>query len=153
MIGHDTYAYRRDLPHLQKTGKTYFVTFSSICRRVLLPDARSIVMQCCLHDNELTYWLHCVVIMPDHAHMLFTPYEGWTLAALMERVKSVSSHFINRDEGTRGHRWQHESFDHIVRSGESLARKSEHICDNPVRAGLVTDARDYPWTWNRYWSE
>jgi len=83
--------------------------------------------------------------------MLFTPYDEWPLAIVMARVKSVSSHLMNRALGKRGHWWQHESFDHIVRNDESLRQKAEYICENPVRAGLVANARDYPWTWSRYW--
>jgi len=151
MIGPDTFAYRRAFPHLQKDGKTYFVTFCANRRRVLPESARNIALQCCLHDNEFTYWLHCVVIMPDHVHLLITPYEGWSLETIMKRVKGNSSRLINLALGRRGAFWQHESFDHIVRSDESLRKKAEYICENPVRAGLVANARDYRWTWNRYW--
>ena len=106
MIGHDTYAYRRDLPHLEKTGKTYFVTFSTARRRVLKPGARGIALDCCIDDDEVTYWLHCVTVMPDHVHMLFTPYEEWSLSKIVARVKGVSAHRINRAESSRGCRWQ-----------------------------------------------
>ena len=69
----------------------------------MLPEsARNIALQCCLHDNEFTYWLHCVVIMPDHVHLLITPYEGWSLETIMKRVKGNSSRLINLALGRRG---------------------------------------------------
>ena len=120
---------------------------------MLPPIARTVALGCCLHDNALTYWLHCVVIMPTHVHMLITPHDGVLLAAIMSRVKSVSARLINGELRRNGHVWQREYFDHIVRSEESLRQKAEYICQNPVRAGLVAHARDYEWTWNRYWSE
>ena len=40
MIGDDTYDTRRHLPHLEKPGKTFFMTFTAIDRRVL-PSRRS----------------------------------------------------------------------------------------------------------------
>ncbi len=153
MIGDDTYAYRRRLPHLQKAGKHYFITFRAFFRFTLPPIARTAALSCCLHDKGLTYWLHCVVIMPTHVHMLITPYEGVLLAKIMSRVKSVSARPINDQLSRVGHVWQREYFDHIVRSEESLQQKAEYICQNPVRAGLVADARHYEWTWNRYWNE
>ena len=134
-VGFDTYAYRRDLPHLAKDGKTYFVTFRA--KRFLKPADRTIVLDHC----------DCVVVMPDHVHFIITPYEEWPLAWLMQRMKGVSSHFVNYANHRRGTLWQHESFDHILRSDESLGEKIEYICQNPVRAGLVTTPDDYPWLW------
>jgi hypothetical protein len=36
-------------------------------------------------------------------------------------------------------------FDHLIRSSESYAEKWEYVRENPVRAGLVTSADDWPW--------
>ena len=62
-------------------------------------------------------------------------------------MKSASSHIINRLLGHRGHVWLSEGFDHILRSDESLVEKVEYIGQNPVRAGLVREWQEYPWTW------
>lgn len=43
--------------------------------------------------------------------------------------------------------WQHESFDHVLRSEESIPTKVDYIIQNPVRAGLVRTATDYRWLW------
>ena len=40
--------------------------------------------------------------------------------------------------------WQKEFFDHLIRSGESYSEKWEYVRQNPYRAGLVTDADDWP---------
>ena len=55
MIGDDTYAYRRRLPHLQKAGKHYFITFRTFFHFTLPPIARTLALGCCLHDNEVMY--------------------------------------------------------------------------------------------------
>jgi len=150
-IGDDTYATRRHLPHLEKAGKTYFTTFATRDRCTLPPSARDITLQCCVHDHELTYWLHCAVIMPDHVHMIFTPY-GLGLARIMKRIKGVSANLINKQGGSRGSVWQDESFDRIVRNDEDIWRKGEYVCANPVRAGLATVTDEYRWVW-RSWIE
>jgi REP element-mobilizing transposase RayT len=69
-VADDTTAHRRRLPHLQRTGKTYSVTFCTLERRVLTPNQRDIALNCCVHDHRITYWLHCAVVMPDHVHMI-----------------------------------------------------------------------------------
>jgi putative transposase len=43
---------------------------------------------------------------------------------------------INRLLGRRGTLWQKESFDHIVRSAESMERIRQYIRDNDRRSGV-----------------
>lgn len=93
---------------------------------------------------------HTVVVMPDHVHMLFTPLDGWSLATIMKRVKGPAAREINLLLGRRGALWQDESFDRILTSDEDVRRKGEYIAENPVRAGLVTSADEYPWLWREW---
>jgi REP element-mobilizing transposase RayT len=151
-IGDDTYAYRRYLPHLQKENKTYFVTWATACRRILPPRARDFALACCVANHECRYWLECAVVMPDHVHMLMTPYAGNLLDRLLRRIKGYSARLINAEEQSSGAVWQREYFDRILRSAEDVRKKGEYICNNPVRAGLVERVDDYPWIW-RSWIE
>jgi len=41
--------------------------------------------------------------------------------------------------------WQEGFFDHILRNDESMRQKWEYIRQNPVRAGLITDPKDWPY--------
>ena len=41
--------------------------------------------------------------------------------------------------------WQRDFFDHRLRDDESFDEKAAYIRNNPVRAGLVSDTRDWPW--------
>jgi hypothetical protein len=41
--------------------------------------------------------------------------------------------------------WQRGFFDHILRSEESYRQKWNYVRDNPVRAGLVANANDWPY--------
>jgi REP-associated tyrosine transposase len=41
--------------------------------------------------------------------------------------------------------WQHEFFDHVLRSEESYAQKWNYVRENPVRAGLVRSFNDWPY--------
>jgi REP element-mobilizing transposase RayT len=68
--------YRRNLPHLQRDCKPHFLTFCTY-QRWTLPDwARTIVMDASLRANQWTIDLRAIVVMPDHVHMIFTPW--WT---------------------------------------------------------------------------
>jgi REP element-mobilizing transposase RayT len=150
-------SYRRRLPHIQREGKTLFITFSTYRRRILPESVRHLVIEHCLRDHENKYYLHGVVVMPDHVHMIITPLsdeQGGTygLAEIMQGIKGASARSINKALGREGKVWQREYFDRILRSHEHAEAKVEYICQNPVRKGLVKRVDDYPWLW-RIWVE
>lgn len=99
--------------------------------------------------------LHIVVIMTDHAHLILTPaidYDRmrvYPLGEIMWAIKSASAHHINKLLGRSGKVWQDQYFDHVVRGAESLNEKIAYVRQNPVRAGLVGVAEEYPWTWEQ----
>jgi hypothetical protein len=61
----------------------------------------------------------------------------------------VSAHRINRRLFRRGHVWQDESFDHVLRHNESIDAKILYLMENPVAAGLVSNPLDYKWLWRQ----
>jgi REP element-mobilizing transposase RayT len=146
------YEYRRKLPHFQKADCPHFLTFCKLLQDEFPAEARSLILQHCLHDHGVRYQLHAAVIMPDHVHLLLTPLrdqEGWPigLPAAMKALKGSSARSINRLAGRVGPVWQEESFDHALRSDESFSQKLEYIRQNPVRSGLVRKPEEYPWLW------
>ncbi len=42
--------------------------------------------------------------------------------------------------------WQHESYDHVVRNEREYERILAYIVNNPVKAGLVSDWQEWPYT-------
>jgi len=149
--------YRRHLPHLQVEDKPLFVTFATHKRWVLPESIRQVVLKHCLHDHEVKLQVHGIVVMPDHVHLIFTPLKDnkgnpFGLAEIMSGIKGASAHRINKALNRHGHVWQDESFDHVLRSEESVHSKVQYICENPIRKGLVSDVEDYPWLW-REWVE
>lgn len=147
--------YRRQLPHLQRDYRPHFITFCTHNEWILPECARQIVLDCCVHDHDRTVNLYVALVMPDHVHMIFTPLinqqakEIYSLASIMDAIKGASSHKINHALGRKGSVWQAESFDHVLRSSESLDAKVAYIQANPVRAGFVTKCEDYRWVWRR----
>jgi REP element-mobilizing transposase RayT len=147
--------YRRQLPHLQRDCKPHFLTFCTYQKWVLPEQIRFDVLDCCLHDDGKSIDLHAVVVMPDHVHMIFTPLvdgetaEVYSLARITNGIKGASAHKINRALERTGRVWQAESFDHVVRSSESLDQKMQYVMENPVRRGLVAVSNDYRWLWHR----
>jgi len=161
------YRYRRRLPHLQKADADFFITFCT-ARRILPAEARDVVLAHCLREGGIAAgfsagedagptWmsrvrLYAVVVMPDHVHLLLSPErdrDGWPfpLVDLLQCMKSATAHRINKLLHCCGPVWEEESFDHVLRSNESLKKKCEYIRQNPARRGLVMRPEDYRWLW------
>jgi REP element-mobilizing transposase RayT len=89
--------------------------------------------------------LHAFVIMPNHVHLLCTPFAS--LAELMRRVKGPTAHLANGILGRRGEKfWHEEYFDRIVRIGDEFGRIRRYIEWNPVKAGLVARPEEFRWS-------
>jgi REP element-mobilizing transposase RayT len=146
------YDYRRNLPHYQKDGRPVFITFNTNDRWQMPPAVRDIVLECCKHQHRKMVWLHIVVVMPEHAHLIVNlAHDGATgpfsVLEFMQNVKSVSAHKINRLLRHEGRVWQEESFDHVLRTDEHLEDRIEYVRQNPVRRRLCRHPGDYKWLW------
>ena len=150
-VGIDTTAHRRKLPHLTKAERMYFVTFSTIGRRLLPAAARTIALQWAIRDHGRLCWVDCATVMPDHVHLIVTPFERNDLSAILRRIKGASARFINKNLNRSGPLWLAESFDRMTRNADVLEKKRFYIFENPVRAGLVEAWHEYPWSWSPYW--
>jgi REP element-mobilizing transposase RayT len=91
--------------------------------------------------EEERYRLGEFVIMPNHVHVLVTPLMEYRLDSILHSWKSFSAKRINEICERTGKVWQHESFDHLIRSPEQLARTKNYIRNNPLigRAQAASD--------------
>lgn len=89
----------------------------------------------------------CWMLMPDHLHVMVELGETESLPALMRRVKCVTAGVANAVDRRKGRVWMPGYHDHALRSEESVAAAARYMIVNPMRAGLVRRAGDYPY-WN-----
>lgn len=86
------------------------------------------------------------VIMPDHTHFFCrAEQDAKPLAEFIGQWKEWTSKRLTRTVGLEPPVWQSEFFDHVLRSAENYGEKWNYVHDNPVRAGLVSRAEDWPW--------
>ncbi len=92
-------------------------------------------------------------IMPNHVHWVFELFEKDQegipvyLQDILQSVKRFSSNQINKVEHREGKLWQKESFDTTIRDEKHLYYAVRYTLQNPVKAGLVTDWRNWKGTW------
>ena len=80
------------------------------------------------------------VIMPDHVHLFVRGDRNFTLSSWIGGLKRAISVRLESPK-----LWQPGFFDHILRSDESYGERWTYIHENPVRAGLVKSAGDWPY--------
>jgi putative transposase len=85
------------------------------------------------------------VIMPDHLHLFVSGPDDFELGRWLGMLKQ---HLAKQIEGSRSTSpsWQRGFFDHLLRSDESYGEKWNYVRENPVRAGLVKNAGDWPYS-------
>jgi REP element-mobilizing transposase RayT len=126
----------------------YFVTTCTSRRRPILasPEVSAILGDEWRAARERHGWaVGRYVIMPDHVHFFCSAeLDAKPLPKFMQFWKQWTSKRMTRELKIIGRIWQAEFFDHLLRSSESYGQKWEYVRENPVRAGRVNDADDWP---------
>jgi REP element-mobilizing transposase RayT len=133
-------------------GGIYLVTFATAARRPLFADfdvacaaSRTFEPSAMAGSAALLCW----VLMPDHFHGLLRLDGGRSLSQAVQRLKSGSSRACTR-AGTGPHVWARAFHDHALRRDEDVLGIARYIIGNPIRAGMVARANEYPF-WNAMW--
>lgn len=139
---------RRNLPHIQVPGSTYYITFR-LAGGTLNETERDIVLDACQFWHGKKATVHVASVMPDHVHLLMTPHERspgafYPLGEILHSIKRHSALLINRGRGATGKVWLDESFDRVVRDRAEFVKFWEYIEANPVTAGLAAPG-EYRW--------
>ena len=145
---------------LDIAGNTHFITFSCYKRRKLLTaDAAKRIVISYLASGVTKHGAQCAgfVIMPDHVHALVRFPESGVLSEFVKQLKRMSSYNIKRllsdtltRYGSTFHPeepiWQRRYYDFNVHTHEKLLEKLTYMHENPVKAGLVEKAHDWPFS-------
>jgi REP element-mobilizing transposase RayT len=127
-----------------------------------------IVVEALHHRDGDVYRLDAYCLMPNHVHTVFAPFlsaeelrevllpEGLRflsrnqpLDVIMKSLKGWTAWKSNRALGRRGAFWEEESYDHVVRDDAEYLRIVSYVLENPVKAGLVKEWREWKWSYRR----
>lgn len=91
-------------------------------------------------------WSPAYCLMPDHLHLIWMGMRLDTdqLNAIRFLRAELSAYLGAERE------WQHQAYDHVLREEErrrnAFALTCGYVLENPVRAGLVTQASEWPFS-------
>jgi len=100
------------------------------------PRASSIVAATLRHFDGHRYELASFVVMPNHVHVLFRPFEEGALASVLKSWKGFSAKTINKQIGRTGQLWQPDYWDRLIRSSRHFEGCLKYIRMNPGKALL-----------------
>ncbi len=95
------------------------------------------------HRYRVEIWAYC--LMPNHAHLIAVPETPDGLRRAVGEAHKRYTAEVNRREGWTGCLWQGR-FSSFAMDDRYLLSAARYVERNPVRAGLVSEARDYPWS-------
>lgn len=90
--------------------------------------------------------IHAYVLMGNHFHLLATPQADTALPQLMQAIGRRYVRYFNDAQQRSGTLWEGRYKATLIQADRYLLACMAYIDLNPVRAGLVGQARDYPWS-------
>jgi putative transposase len=85
-------------------------------------------------------------LMSNHFHLLLRPEKGQSISRILQSITVAHTWHMHKRHGTVGHVWQGRFRSPVVQDDAHLLVVLRYIEANPLRAGLVNDPADYPWS-------
>jgi REP element-mobilizing transposase RayT len=102
------------------------------------------------HFDRQRYTLHAWCVMPNHVHTLFTPLNIFRMSSIVRSWKSFTGHECNKVLKRTGKFWEREPFDRYIRNQRHFQNALAYIENNPVKAGLCEEAKNWRWSSARF---
>lgn len=90
--------------------------------------------------------VHAYVLMTNHIHLLLTPETTDGASLLMKQVGQRYTQYINRNYSRTGTLWEGRFKSCLTQEETYVLACYRYIEMNPVRARMVSDPADYPWS-------
>ena len=137
------------LPRLTVPGYPHHVIQRGNNRQMIFRDAADHEFMLGLLSEQakkLQVEIHAYVLMGNHFHLLATPQTQDGLPLMMQSVGRSYVRYFNRRHQRSGTLWEGRYRSTIVQSERYLLACMVYIDLNPVRAGMVAQPGDYPWS-------
>ena len=137
------------LPRLTLPGYAHHVIQRGNNRQPIFAHAENHQALLALLDESATRFdveVHAYVLMANHFHLLVTPRSGDGLPLMMQAVGRRYVRYFNDLQGRTGTLWEGRYRSTVIEAERYLLPCMTYIDLNPVRAGMVAHAADYPWS-------
>ena len=122
----------------QKSDNSYLTSYKGLAHKII-----DTFLFC---QDQTWIKLAAFVIMPDHYHLICQLGKEKSLAQIMHSINTLSAKFAGKHWDVKKPFWQAGYYDHLIRHEKELLIPMNYIEENPIRAGLVEEARDWPYS-------
>jgi putative transposase len=98
------------------------------------------------HARKLGVAVHAYVLMSNHLHLLATPETSEGIPQLMQAVGRRYVRYFNQRQSRTGTLWEGRYKSNLIQAERYLLACMAYMDLNPVRAGMVREPGDYPWS-------
>jgi putative transposase len=98
------------------------------------------------YSKQFRVAIHAYVLMSNHLHLLATPASDDGVPQLMQALGRSYVRYFNNRQGRTGTLWEGRYKSTLIQAERYLLACMVYIDLNPVRAGMVGDPADYPWS-------
>ena len=88
---------------------------------------------------------HAYCLMTNHVHLVIEDHEG-NLSKALRHIKGVHAQRFNRRHDRVGHLFEGRFWNSLLGDDAYLTTAVEYVHRNPVDAGIVESAVEYPWS-------
>lgn len=137
------------LPRLTLPGYPHHIIQRGNNRQPVFSSAANYQMLLQLLDESARRFgvaLHAYVLMANHFHLLATPSTAEGLPQMMQATGRRYVRYFNDSQGRTGTLWEGRYRATVIEAERYLLPCMAYMDLNPVRAGQVTEAKDYPWS-------
>ncbi len=106
------------------------------------------LMQEAKERTPISIFAYC--LMPNHFHLVVMPERGGDLSRWMQWLMTSHVRHYHGHYGTSGHIWQGRYKSFIVKQDGHLVSLIRYVEANPIRARLVSSAKEWVWSSHRF---
>jgi len=135
-----------DVPSWIPDETRHFITINCLLRNanVLCCNgvAEGILKNIDIYEEQGRWYPWLAVVMPDHIHMIASFHHDIGIKRTVAAWKGYQAKQFAIE-------WQSGFFEHRLRSIDEFEEKASYVRNNPVRKGLVKEANEWSYVWER----
>lgn len=142
------------LPRLTLPGHPHHIIQRGNNRQPIFagtPDYETLLGLLEEYAKKLQVAIHAYVLMSNHLHLLATPSSAEGVPQMMQALGRSYVRYFNARQARTGTLWEGRYKSTLIQAERYLLACMVYIDLNPVRAGLVSDPADYPWSSHQHY--
>ena len=140
-------------------GYSYYLTIVTHQRNPILIENIELLRESFrVSKRQYQYKIEAVVVLPDHIHLIIRPKIAKEYPHIIRTIKQHfskycdSSYYEHLEQSNSrwraGYRavWQKKYYEHTIRNEKDFLEKVTYMQNNPIKHGLVDDAREWQYS-------